>query len=59
VGQKRSKAPGKKTRVLSLINEPAVVFFGQASLIMSNLRTMGRADFGWGYTNRTAEGQRE
>jgi hypothetical protein len=44
---------------LSLINEPAVVLFGQASLIMSNLRTTGREDVGCGYTNRTAGGQRE
>ena len=44
---------------LALINEPAVALFGQASLIMSNLRTKRRENVGWGYTNQTAEGQRE
>src|ERR1017187_4896358 len=58
VGQKRSKASVKKTSISSLIHEPAVVLFGQASLIMSNLRTKGREDVGGGYMNRTAGGQR-
>jgi hypothetical protein len=31
---------------------------GQASLIMRNLRTKGREDFGWGYTNQPAEEKR-
>jgi hypothetical protein len=59
VGQKRSKAPGKTQRILSLINGPAVVSSGQALLIMRNSRTKGRKDVGWRYTNQTAGGQRE
>jgi hypothetical protein len=31
----------------------------QASLMMRNSRTKEREDVGWGYTNRTAGGQRE
>ena len=46
------------TRILSLIYEPAVALFGQASLIMRYLRTKGREEVGCGYTNRTAGGQR-
>jgi hypothetical protein len=46
-------------RVWALINEPDVAVFGQASLIMSNLRTKRGENVGWGYTNQTAEAQRE
>jgi hypothetical protein len=46
-------------RVWALINEPDVAVFGQASLIMRNLRTKRGKDVGWGYTNQTAEAQRE
>ena len=59
VGQRRSKAPVKVPRIWSLIYEPAVVLFGRASLIMCNLRTKKREDFGGGYTNQTEEGPRE
>jgi hypothetical protein len=41
------------------MNEPAVVLFEQASLMMRNLRTKAGEDVGWGYTNQPAEGQRE
>jgi hypothetical protein len=44
--------------VWALINEPEVAVFGQASLIMRNLRTKRREDVGWGYTYQTAEAQR-
>ena len=46
---------GKKQHLGLLPSEPAVVLFRQASLIIRNLRTKGREDVGWGYTNRTAE----
>ena len=42
VGQRGSKAAGEKASILSLINEPAVVLFGQALLIMRYLRTKKR-----------------
>jgi hypothetical protein len=38
-----------------LLNEPAVILFGQASLIMRNLRTKRREDVGGGYTSQTLE----
>jgi hypothetical protein len=50
---------GENQHFRLVIYEPAVVLFGQASLIMRNLRTKGRENVGWGYTNQTAEGQRE
>ena len=53
------KAPRKSHHHLALINEPAVALFGQASLIMSNLRTKRREVVGWGYTNQKAGRQRE
>ena len=39
-------------------NQPSH-YLARTSLIMSNLRTMGREDFGWGYTNQTGGGKRE
>ena len=48
-----------ETDILCLIYAPAVAFFRAVSLIMRNLRTPGWVDFGWGYTNQTAEGERE
>ena len=53
-----SMAPEKNKHFGLVLNEAAVAFFGQASLIMRNLRTNGREDVGGGYTNQTAEGQR-
>jgi hypothetical protein len=50
---------GRRTPILFLIYEPAVVLSDRASLIMSNLRTKKREDSGGGYTNQTAEGPRE
>jgi hypothetical protein len=49
----------KKQHFGLVINEPVVVLFGQASLVMRNLRTKKWEDVGWGYANQTAEGQRE
>jgi hypothetical protein len=49
----------RNTRILALIYEPAVALFGQALLIMRNLRTKAGENVGWGYTNQPVEGQRE
>jgi len=57
-GEKDEHFVLSRASILSLINEPAVVLFGQASLVMRNLRTKRREDFGWGYTNQPAEEKR-